>query len=150
MLQHWLRACRKSLSRNSSGATLIEVVIAMVILGLITSTVPPVMILITKAEFKRNEQRVAESLTRNQMEYVKSASYIAANSTNPDPAYGEVPVPNESYKIEVIVQPIQVDPVTQAHQALPDGEDEGIQEVKTRIYHVDKLVLETRGYKVDR
>jgi hypothetical protein len=33
---------------------------------------------------------------------------------------------------------------------LDPGQDEGIQEITVKIYHVDKMVLEVRDYKVDR
>ncbi len=144
------RICPKNLFRGTKGVALVEVVIAVVVLGLITASVPPVMVLITNAEFRRNEQKVGESLTRNQIEYIKSASYIAGNDTNPEPEYALVPVPNETYDIEVMAVPITIDPVTREHTELPEGEDEGIQEITVRVYHVDKLVVETRNYKVER
>ncbi len=125
---------------------------AVVVLGLITASIPPVMVLITNAEFRRNEQKVGESLTRNQIEYIKSGSYIAGNDTNPEPEYALVPVPNETYEIEVVARPVHVDPdqPDHPHSYLAPGEDEGIQEITVRVYHVDKLVVETRNYKVER
>ena len=141
--------CPKALFRGAKGAALVEVVIAVVVLGLITASVPPVLLLINDAEFKRNEQAVAESLTRNQIEYIKSTSYIAGNATNPQPEYALVPVPNKTYDIEVTARPIHVDPYTQEHSYLA-GVDEGIQEIMVKVYHVDKLIVETKNYKVNR
>ena len=143
------RVCRKALLGSSRGATLVEVVIAVVVLGLITASVAPVLVLITKSQFSWSEQRVAESLTRNQMEYVKVAAYIPGNETSPQ--YAEVPVPDDSYDIVVVAQPI--DPETKAELPLesePDVYDKGVQEITVSIYHVDRLVLQTRNYKVDR
>ncbi|MDY6892913.1 MAG: type II secretion system protein [Chloroflexota bacterium] len=143
---------RSSFSRGERGATLIEVVISIVVLGLITASVPALMVLMVDAEFKRNEQRIVESLTRMQIEYIKSTEYIYGNATSPNPEYGLVPVPNASYAIDVIAHPIRIDPLTQAHTALPSGQDEGIQEIMVSVYHVDmdNPVLRTRNYKVDR
>jgi len=141
MLKRSGQVCRKAFFRRSSGATLIEVVIAVVILALITASVPPVLLLITKSQFSWSEQRIAENLTRNQIEYIKVTPYIPG-----EPQYEVVPVPNGSYEVDVIAQPI--DPVNR--EPLPPGEDEGIQEITVSIYHVDRLVLETRNYKVDR
>lgn len=146
----WLR--QKALFRRGMGATLIEVVISIVVLGLITASVPPLLVLMVDAEFKRNEQRIAESMTRMQIEYIKSAEYVYGNVTNPNPEYVSVPVPNQSYAIDVIAQPIRIDPVTQVHMVLPSGQDEGIQEIIVGVYHIDMSnpVLRTRNYKVDR
>ena len=146
----WFR--QKALLRSGLGSTLIEVVIAIVVLGLITASVPPLMIMMVDAEFKRNEQRIAESMTRMQIEYIKSAEYVYGNVTHPDPEYRSMPVPNASYAIDVIAQPIHIDPATQSHTLLPSGQDEGIQEITVKVYHVDmdNPVLGTRNYKVDR
>jgi len=124
--------------------------IAVIVLGLLTAAVPPVMMMMTRSEFSRNEHRVAEYITRSQMEYVKSLDYIAANATAPEPNYGTIPVPNTTYGITLAIQPVHIDPVTLAHAPLPDGEDEGIQEVTVTVYHADRQVLATRGYKANR
>jgi len=87
---------------------------------------------------------VAESLTRNQIEYIKAAEYIEGNDTLP--AYAAVPTPDETYYVIIIAQPIN--PVTK--DDLPDGEDDGVQKITIRIEHGDKLVLQTVNYKVDR
>jgi type II secretory pathway pseudopilin PulG len=144
------RLSQKHLLRDSKGTTFVEVVIAIVVLGLITASVIPTLLIINKAEFRRNEQKVAESLVRNQIEYIKSAPYVYGNETNPEPEYLLVPVPDGSYEIELLVQPVTIDPETQEHEALPAGQDEGIQEITVRIHHVDKMVLEAKNYKVDR
>jgi hypothetical protein len=114
--------------------------------------------IINKSEFTRNEQKIAESLTRNQLEYIKSVPYIYGNATVPYPEYTKVTAPDATYEIELLVKPIEIvtivpsPPATpyQEHNYLPEGEDEGIQEITVKIYHVDKLILTTRNYKVDR
>jgi type II secretory pathway pseudopilin PulG len=144
------RICCNSLHRSSRGAALIEVVIAIVVLGLITSSVPPVLILLNDQQFKWNEQTVAESLVRTQFEYIKGSPYIYGNATVPNPVYTTVPVPSDGYRIDVIVQPIQIDSGTRVHSLLPSGQDKGIQEITVEVYHLDKLVLSVKNYKVDR
>jgi type II secretory pathway pseudopilin PulG len=140
----------KSLHRSSRGATLVEVVIAVVVLGLITSSVPPVLILLNNQQFKWNEQTVAESLVRTQIEYLKGSPYIYGNATVPNPVYEKVSYPTDGYSINVIAQPIHIDSGTQVHSPLPSGQDEGIQEITVQVYHVEKLVLSVKAYKVDR
>jgi prepilin-type N-terminal cleavage/methylation domain-containing protein len=142
------RICQSALIRNAKGFTLIEVLIAVVILSLVGVSVPAAMVMVAEADFKWNEKIIAETITRNQMEYVKSAPYDDGGGTYPE--YGEVPVPDDTYEIEVVARPIHIVPGTREHLELPEGEDEGIQEITVRIHHVDRIVLETKNYKVDR
>ena len=143
MLKRIGRICPKALFGGTKGAALVEVVIAVVVLGLITASIAPVLLLITKSQFSWTEQRVAESLARNQIEYIKVASYIPGNETLPQ--YAEVPTPDDSYDIDIVAQP--VDPATREPLV---ADDQGIQEITISIYHADKLVLQTKNYKVDR
>ena len=157
------RICCNSLHRSSRGATLVEVVIAIVVLGLITSSVPPVLIMLNNSQFKWSEQTVAESLVRSQIEYIKGSPYIYGNVTVPNPTYTTVPVPSDGYRIDVIARPILIIPVatpvpspapTPVHQYVdfiqPGAKDLGMQEITVEVYHVDKLVLSVKNYKVDR
>jgi type II secretory pathway pseudopilin PulG len=159
------RICCNSLHRSSKGATLVEVVIAIVVLGLITSSVPPVLILLNDQQFKWNEQTVAESLVRTQFEYIKGSPYIYGNATVPNPVYTTVPVPSDGYRIDVIARPVVILPAptpspmpspapTPIHQYVdfiqPGAKDLGMQEITVNVYHVDKLVLSAKAYKVDR
>ena len=156
-----------SLHRNSRGSTLVEVVIAVVILGLITSSVPPVLIMLNNQQFKWNEQTIAESLVRTQIEYIKGSPYIYGNTTVPNPVYATVPVPSDGYRINVTARPIIITPIlaptptpgpnpapTPVHQYVDftqvGASDVGIQEITVQVYHLDKLVLSVKAYKVDR
>ena len=81
------------------------------------------------------------------MEYIKVTSYIPGTETHPKPEYGIVGVDAaETYEIVVYAQPI--DPENE--DPLPLGQDEGLQEITVQIRHVDRTVLETQNYKVDR
>jgi type II secretory pathway pseudopilin PulG len=129
------------------GATLIEVTVAIVVLALLVACVPPVLLAIAKAQYSWSEQRTAESLARNTVEFVKATQYVYGNATNPCPEY-EPPdyVPNSTWDIEIAAQPVDVD----SHDPQPSGEDEGMQEVVVTIKHVDEEIVETTTYKVDR
>ena len=150
---------KKGLLRNSSGVALTEVVVAIVVLALIVGSVPPVLLLITKSQFSWHEQRVAESLSRNQMEYIKVATYMGGNETDPFPEYKVIDLSDETlqtYVIDVVAQPIDpetrtllVDPVTELPIEL-GVYDKGLQGITVSIYHVDRLILRTTNYKVDR
>jgi type II secretory pathway pseudopilin PulG len=161
------RICCNSLHRSSSGATFVEVVVAVVVLGLIAAAVTPAFIMLNKQEFKWNEQTVAESLVRTQIEYIKGSPYIYGNVTVPNPPYKSVVPPSDGYLINVIARPIIITPLpaptpppgpgptpTPIHQYVdfgqPGATDVGIQEVTVEVYHEGKLVLSVKTYKVDR
>jgi len=131
---------KRALGGGSRGATLAEVVIAIAVLGFVVATVPAALLVINQNQYRWNEQRTAENLTRNQIEYIKVTAYIAGNATNPRPQYKEVPVPVDNWDIVVYAQPM----------LLPNGDDKGLQEITVSVWHVNKLVLETKNYKVDR
>jgi hypothetical protein len=153
------RCLRKGLLRNSSGVALTEVVVAVVVLAVILGSIPPVLLLIAKSQFSWNEQRVAESLSRNQMEYIKVATYMGGNETYPFPEYTLIDLSDETlqtYEIDVVAQPVDpetkallFDPITK-EPIEPGVYDKGLQDITVSIYHVDKLILRTNNYKVDR
>lgn len=100
---------------KSSGATLVEVVIAIVVLGLMVATIPPVMVLAFDSQSRQNELRIGQSLTRSQFEYIKAQEYIWGNETDIDETehhmrvrYAEVGRPLESYGIRVLAEPIYI------------------------------------------
>jgi type II secretory pathway pseudopilin PulG len=150
MRLQFLRRCRRTcvdaIRRRALGATLIEVTVAVIVLALLLACVPPVLLAIAKAQYSWSEQRTAESLARNTVEFVKATPYIYGNGTNWWPEY-EPPdyVPNTTWDIEIAAQPVNTD----THEPLY-GEDEGMQEVTVTIKHVDEEIVETMTYKVDR
>jgi len=105
----------KIISGRSRGATLVEVVIAIVVLGLMVATIPPVMVLAFDSQSRQNELRIGQSLTRSQFEYIKSQEYIWGNTTDTDETgrhmrvmYAEVGRSLESYGIVVLAEPIYI------------------------------------------
>jgi hypothetical protein len=144
------RYCRRHLvravHRGALGATLIEVTIAVVVLALLVASVPPVLLAIAKAQYSWSEQRTAESLARNTVEFVKATPYIYGNETKWCPDYDPPDyVPSETWDIKIVAQPVNID----THEPIY-GDDEGMQEVTVTIQHVDEDILETTTYKVDR
>jgi len=154
MLKRIARIHRRALFRSAKGVNLVEVIIAVALLALITASVPTALIAITNNHYRWNEQRVAENLTRNLVEYIKVHEYIDGNSTNPLPEYLTSAQlvglrPNGSWEIYVTAQPI--DPETRANLTGAGGVwDDGIQEITIETKHVDRWVLETHNYKIDR
>jgi len=171
----WLRMLKKmgrlwpfSYPCSQRGSTYIEVLIAVVVLGFMTASVPPVLVYVSDAEFKRNEKEIAENVTRNQFEYVKNEEYLWANDEDlwdevedryRRVRYTEVATPS-SYNVQVIVEPIDpdsIDPGTGEYSMLPNGQDYGIQRVTVTVfgYRLDpddnlKWLMKTQDYKIAR
>jgi type II secretory pathway pseudopilin PulG len=147
--------CGRAVCGNEAGSTFVEVLVAVVILGLIAASIPPAIIFSTKSVFAQKERTIAEYLTRNQVEYIKSSGYISGEVGPWDldgyPDYDEVPVPDGTYEVIVSARPVDIDDATGDHVGyLGPGLDEGIQEITVEVQHVGQEVLTTKFYRVDR
>ena len=120
---------KKVLAGKSRGATLVEAVIAIIVLGFIVMSIPPVMVLAVESQSRQNELRIGQSLTSSQFEYIKAQEYILGNTTGYI-RYTRVASPLEGYDMSVWARPI--DPNT--HGYLPSGQDEGVQEITVIVY----------------
>ena len=127
---------------NQKGLTLVEVLIALTVFAAISVSLFIALNVSHKTTHSVNEQTTAESLTRAELEYIKSCDYDAEN--NP-PVYGVDPdlVIPAKYSIEVTAERLD-----------PEGDgtenDDGIQKVTVEIYYDGELVLTTVSYKVNR
>lgn len=127
---------------NQKGLTLVEVLIALTIFAAIAASLFIALNVSHKTTHSVNEQTTAESLTRAELEYIKSCDYDAEN--NP-PVYEVDPdlvIPTK-YSIEVTVERLD-----------PEGDgtenDDGIQKVTVQVKYDGELVLTTASYKVNR
>ncbi len=155
------KAMRKVAAGRSRGATLTEIVIAIVVLSFVVASIPTAMIVVHNMQAQQDERRVAEFLTRNQLEYIKSQCYIWGNVTG-DCEYQRMNCQGypicydtveftENYHLEVIAIPI--DPITYEplpEQSGPYVNDQGIQEITIRVMKPGQTtpVLVTTNYKV--
>ena len=134
------------LTKNQKGQTLIEVLIAIAILGVVAVAFLTALTTASGSLIIADEHTTAESLARSQQEYVKSQDYDASN--NP-PQYSIDPsIIPDGYSVEL--DAIRLDP-----EGDGTGDDDGIQEITVKVYHndipdLDYLVLSTADYKVDR
>ena len=147
----WFRG--RGLLRNKKGFTLIEVVIAIMVLGLVVASVPLAVMAIYNAQFKQNEQRIAENIARYEFEYIKSQDYIPGNSSlfiPPSPYDDGNPLRGSYYAKNYVYF---VDPETHESYADPLKES-GIQEIVIWVYGIrgeDYAPLyKTSNYKVLR
>ncbi len=127
------------LARNEKGFTLIEVLVALALTGLIAAAFLMAIATSLKAISIADERTTAESLARSQMEYVKDPGLAyAPEATN----YGlnpDLTIPT-GYSVTTSAQPINTP-------------DDGIQKITVNIYHPDTdpdPVLTLESYKVDR
>ena len=127
---------------NQKGLTLVEVLIALTVFAAISASLFIALNVSHKTTHSVNEQTTAESLTRAELEYIKSCDYDAEN--NP-PVYGADPdlvIPTK-YSIEITAERLD-----------PEGDgtdnDDGIQKVTVQVYYDGELVLTTASYKMMR
>ena len=153
--------------KNEKGFSLIEVMIAIALLGIIGVAFLGALATASNAIFIADERATAESLARSQMEYVKNQVYITADPYAPGvPGTGEVTyekiadaeipvgyvicsVNRAGDTVEDIIYGVPWDSDPAANQAA--NVDAGLQRIKLIIKHLDKPeVITLEGYKVDR
>ena len=141
--------------KNERGFSIVEVLVALALLGIIAVAFLGAMATASKAIFIADERATAESLARSQMEYVKNQSYSTINvdwyytvtdsgrSSSDPPDWWDANNPPllsgnyAGYSVEV--------------SADEDDDNVGIQKITVTVGHLSKpevIILE--GYKVDR
>jgi type II secretory pathway pseudopilin PulG len=126
-LKGWLRG-------NEKGLSTLEVLLAIVILGVVAVTFLGSVGTGTQATVITREQATAESLIRSQAEYVKGYGYQYGASEYPvDPT---LTLPAD-WTVSTSVVPVH-------------GSDDGLQEVTVSAEHQDETVLSIVIYKVAR
>jgi prepilin-type N-terminal cleavage/methylation domain-containing protein len=126
------------------GYTLVEVVVAVAIVGVIAVAFLSALTSGYLALALADENTVAESLTRTEFERIREAAYpIVLVDAGPNPAHGEFlrhrPVLNGMYAVDIEVAP-EVDPT---------AEERPIQLVTVVISHQGEIVLTTETYTAD-
>jgi len=157
---HMLKRFRYDSFGKSAGFTLIEILVAVVLMAIVVGGVLMAMTVVFNQHARQDQQRTAEYLTRSEFEYIKSQPYIWGNVTYP-PHYLTVPnTPN--YSLDVVAIPIDSGNYTDLPQVTdPQGNplgyvnDQGIQRITISVYSGLKTsgtapVLVTTNYKVAR
>ena len=146
---------RKAFQGSSRGFTLIEVLIALALMGIIAIAFLSGLSTSSMALIIADEHATAESLARSQMEYVKNQPYESApdggevtyDEITPIPdgyaiwSENRTPVPPGQYFPSVIGIPWNSGNNTAAN------EDDGLQRIKLVIKHDDEVVITLEGYK---
>jgi prepilin-type N-terminal cleavage/methylation domain-containing protein len=133
-----LAVIRKSglLASSEFGVTLVETLVALAILGVVAVTFLNGLIISSKAVSIADEQAVAGSLARNQMEWLKTVDYVYGATE-----YSPAPMPDGkdyiNYLVTIAVEPLHIP-------------DMGIQRVIVTVKRSGEAVVRLEGYKVDR
>ena len=140
--------------KNEKGFTLIEVVIAMLLLGIIATGFLMALSGATKAVIVANKRTTAESLARSQMEYVKNQTYITA-ADGSEVIYRKITNIPDGYTILSVNRAGDtVDPIIgvpwDSQNNIPAPTDVGLQRIKLVIKHNGKDIITLENYKVDR
>ena len=121
---------------RESGATLLEAVVALAIVGTIAVTFLSGLAITSKAAFTADERATAESLAQSQMEWTKNSDYVYSATQ-----YSPAPMPSGKDYINYSAT------IAAEHSHDPD---DGIQKITVTVRHSDKVVTKLEGYKVDR
>ncbi len=126
----------KVFSCRESGASLIETLVALAVLGTIAVTFLAGLVVTSEAAFIVDERATAESLARSQMEWAQNASYTS-NATQ----YSSAPIPGgqdyADYSANITAEPL-------------NNPDDGIQKITVVVSHSGEPVITLETYKVKR
>ena len=121
---------------RESGATLLETVVALAILGTIAVTFLIGVATTSKAAYITDEQATAGSLAQSQMEWAQNTVYVSEATQ-----YTPAPIPAGKDYINYSA--------TVTTESLHDPDD-GIQKIIVTVKRSGKQIFILEGYKVDR
>lgn len=121
--------------KSEKGFALIETLVAMALMGIIAVSLLSGVTTVTRANTIHEEQAIAQSLVRSEIEYVKNVQYQYSASTYPVDSSITIPA-------GWVVPP----PVVGSVHAT----DDGLQSVNVTAEHNGRTVLSVEIYKADR
>ena len=145
----------RKILKSENGFSLIEVLMALALLGLIAVAFIMAISTATKAIYIADEMTTAESLARSQMEFIKEQEYMRAPDDG-EMEYDEIPILDnpDSWNIKSVnrgggevdvVIAVPWDNLT--NQPSPD--DVGLQKVTIIVTHHEYPVFTLEDFKVD-
>jgi type II secretory pathway pseudopilin PulG len=141
----FLKARGTSLSSGQEGQGLIEILIALAILGIVAAA------FLTALATSSGTLIIAdERTTRSELEYIKNSAY---DKTNNPPQYSLDPAIDIPDGYNIDIEAVRLNPEDDGIE-----DDDGIQKITVEIYrqdgpvpsYQDALILSTSNYKVNR
>jgi prepilin-type N-terminal cleavage/methylation domain-containing protein len=125
---------------NQKGFSLIEVLVALVLIGVLGTAIPAGLSGANRATITANQHTTAESLARSQMDYVQNQPYDSVNAT---PVYAVITDLPFSYSI--------VTPMAQRLDPRGDGtaNDDGLQQITVTVKKGDTVIFTLVDFKVN-
>ncbi len=125
-----MRRFLRKLNNREGGFTLIEVLCALAILGIIAIGLFSALGTSLKTTGIADEQATARNLAESQMEYVKKQGYASS--------YPPAQIPSEYVGYSVAIEASNI-----------PGRDENIQKITVTILHQNKGIKKLEGFKVN-
>jgi prepilin-type N-terminal cleavage/methylation domain-containing protein len=131
---------RGSLMRDQKGFSLIEVLLAMALVGILGVSIPSALSGANRATITTNQHTMAESLARSQMDYIQNQPYDSANITPVYALLSNIPAP---YSI--------VTPMAQRLDPKGDGisNDDGLQRITVTVKNGSTVIFTLVDFKVN-
>ena len=148
---------KRAFRGGSGGFSMLEVVIAIALLGIITVSVLSALQTAALALISADRRATSESIARSQMEYVKTSFYIDYSKELSDPErepdfYEQIAIQSGGgdYTLETKAEPI--DPSSHQPYDGEDGvfdDDDGIQKITVTVSFEGRVVVTLEDYKRD-
>jgi prepilin-type N-terminal cleavage/methylation domain-containing protein len=140
-MQMNLSRLKKKVSGNKEhGFTLLEVMIAVALLGIVALIIEVGMGASFKADNVARQQNVALTLAQSQLEYVNSLSYDTGTAA-PHPQYAVIALPSQYQNDYTITCAATLDPMSTGAGDL--------QKISVTVYYKGTRVLTLETYKVN-
>ena len=124
--------------RNEEGFSLIEILLAIALVGILGAAIPSALSGANLTTMRCNQRTMAESLARNQMDYIQNQPYDSENIT---PFYNVLPdLP--PYNIETTVT--RMDPRSNGILS-----DDGLQQIIVEVKHGTQTLFTLIDFKVN-
>jgi prepilin-type N-terminal cleavage/methylation domain-containing protein len=126
--------------KNQAGFSLIEILLAVALMGILGTAVPSALSGANRATITTNQNVTAESLARSQLDYIQNQPYDSENTT---PVYAVIPNLPATYSI--------VTPMAQRLDPFGDGtdNDDGLQQITVSVERYDSIVFTLVDFKVN-
>ena len=130
---------RRAFRGGSQGFSMLEVVIAIALLGIIAVSVLSALQTAALALISADRRATAESIARTQMEWVRYSDYD--NPEEGDPQYSLDPQITLPPDFSVVTTAIRL------NKDVDPDDDDGIQEITVAVSHEDRVVVTLEDYK---